>query len=121
MNSDGHTDMVFINHEYVNVINGHTGAFLWHYVRNASILGPVVGHFDGPSSKDSMDIAAYSGSHLYIISDKQKPFIPPLFLEESMSMEAKIKQLGVTISVIGVLVAIAFSVILVPVKRRELE
>ncbi|MGY5878775.1 MAG: hypothetical protein RTV31_00935 [Candidatus Thorarchaeota archaeon] len=121
MNSDGHTDMVFTNHEYINVIDGHTGDFLWHYVRNASISDPVVGHFDGPSSKDSMDIAAYSGSLLYIISDDQKPLLPPLPMGGFMDPNAVISQLVVTISLTGFFVAIPLGIIVVYVKRKEVE
>jgi len=121
MNSDGHTDMVFTNYEYINVIDGHTGDLLWHYVRNASILGPVIGHFDGPSSKDSMDIAAYSGSHLYVISDDQKPAIPPLPMGALLNPNAIFSQLIIAISLTGFFVAIPLCIIVIFAKRREVE
>jgi hypothetical protein len=121
MNSDGHTDMVFTNYEYINVIDGHTGDLLWHYVRNTSILYPVVGHFDGPSSKDSMDIAACSGSHLYILSDDQKPKIPAPMMNGYFDSSAFTTQLVITISVLGTFVVIPLCAIAIFLRRKEVE
>jgi hypothetical protein len=118
MNDDAHIDLVITNHEYINVIDGHTGDFLWHYVRNESVLGPVVGCFDAPSTKGSMDIAAYSGRHLYILSDVQAPPAPPLPLV-STTLEALISQLVTSSLMVGIPVLTMLAIFILEVRRRK--
>ncbi len=118
MNKDGHTDLVFTNYEYLNVIDGHTGDLLWHYVRNGSIREPVVGYFDGVSSKDTMDIAAYSGSHLYVLSDEQNPSSPPP-PAETAGLETKISDIIASVSLIALPISLGLVIVLTYRRKRN--
>jgi hypothetical protein len=119
MNRDGHTDLIFSNYEYLAIIDGHTTSLLWHYVRNGSIREFVIGYFDAPSSKDSMDVAAYSGTSLYVLSDDQQPQAPPLPALAEASLESRIAQLITSSAIIGLPVIAMVSLFILDVRRKR--
>ncbi|MGY5876183.1 MAG: hypothetical protein RTU30_10580, partial [Candidatus Thorarchaeota archaeon] len=67
------------------------------------------------------DIAAYSGTHLYLLSNRQDPPTPPLPAEETMSLESQIAQLIASGSLIGLPAVVVLGVIVVHVRRKEIE
>ncbi len=65
--TDGKSDLVITNQNYLQVFNGTTKKLLWHHVANCSIGTPYVGTFS--DSVEGPQIMYFSGDTVYFVAE----------------------------------------------------
>ncbi|MHA3962824.1 MAG: hypothetical protein AM325_004715, partial [Candidatus Thorarchaeota archaeon SMTZ1-45] len=84
MNTDGWTDLVLTNKEYINVVDGPTARLMWHYWKDdlTSNLDPRVGYIYSTSGRD---VLCYGNGVIYVVTHEviAPPVPPPAVLFQS--------------------------------------
>ena len=111
---DGHTDLIFSNWNYINVISGATERLIWHYRSDARCTYPKVGHFYSTSSP--LDVVTYFGNTTYIVSGSEIPPTPPpipvvLAAGTARSLVEVIVETTITVVPIGLVVIIPLAIV----------
>ncbi|MBD3157374.1 MAG: PQQ-binding-like beta-propeller repeat protein [Candidatus Lokiarchaeota archaeon] len=75
MDSDGHTDLVVMNHNYVTVISGEDAKLIWHYRSNDRNQYPATGHFHSISG--APDVVVGYRYDLFVVSGTNPAPDPP--------------------------------------------
>lgn len=124
MNDDGYEDIVFVNYEYLDIIDGHTGDLLWHYVitGGAKVFRPNIGHFVGTSGP--MDVVFHRLDTVYVVSGTYPAPAPPAPILPMMAAAVNFGEVVAVVAGIGLPVVF---LLFVPIgliwyrKRKELE
>jgi hypothetical protein len=118
---DGHTDLIFSNWNYIDVISGKTERLIWHYRSDASCSYPKIGHFYDMSYP--LDVVTYFGNRTYIVSGSETPPTPPpiplVRVVRSRSFAEVITEATITFVPIGIFVLIPLAIVWK--RKRKLE
>ncbi|MDF1537712.1 MAG: PQQ-binding-like beta-propeller repeat protein [Candidatus Thorarchaeota archaeon] len=83
INDDGYPDVVLVNYEYVDIIDGSTGNLQWHYISEGRVLGVAASirphKFDTRYNLAVVDISSLSIASYYESAPALPP--PPLLAE----------------------------------------
>jgi outer membrane protein assembly factor BamB len=118
---DGHTDLIFSNWNYINVVSGATERLLWHYRSDVRCTKPKVGHFYDVGYP--LDVLTYFGNNTYIVSGSQIPPTPPpipiVRVAAARSLAEVIVESTLTFVPIGIVVIMPIAIVWK--KKKELE
>jgi hypothetical protein len=118
---DGHTDLIFSNWNYIDVISGATERLLWHYRSDDRCSYPKVGHFYDMSTP--LDVLTYYSSSVYIVSGSETPPTPPPIpvarIAAAKTMAQVIMETTITFVPIGIIIIMPIAIIWK--KKKELE
>jgi hypothetical protein len=117
---DGHTDLVFLNHEYINIVSGATERLLWHYVHDDVIHNPMVGHFIKVAMREIAppDILSYSQYEFFVISGRAPSSSGDIHRRGRSPSNALVERI-IMVSSVGIPVCILFIAIPMDLKKRR--
>jgi hypothetical protein len=117
MDSDGHTDLVVMNHNYVTVISGEDAKLIWHYRSNDRNQYPATGYFH--STSGAPDVVVGYRYDLLVVSGTNPAPTPPDTLSTPelapLGLPAGLMQTSI------VLLPIMLVALVVVIKSRELK